>query len=74
MLFLQAINQTRTKSIVLNGLQIAEINITEHIEGDETKLALWTGRAPISDYRIILKVRASYRNNDQIFITTKGVY
>lgn len=38
-------------------LQISEINITEHIEGDETKFALWTGRAPISDYRIILKVR-----------------
>ncbi|XP_070187687.1 triple functional domain protein-like isoform X2 [Littorina saxatilis] len=36
-------------------LMISEINITEHIEGDETKFALWTGRAPISDYRIILK-------------------
>ncbi|KAL8603862.1 hypothetical protein ACOMHN_049681 [Nucella lapillus] len=36
-------------------MMISEINITEHIEGDETKLALWTGRAPISDYRIILK-------------------
>lgn len=36
--------------------QISEINITEHIEGDETKFALWTGSVPISDYRIILKV------------------
>ncbi|XP_076464280.1 kalirin-like [Babylonia areolata] len=36
-------------------MMISEINITEHIEGDETKFALWTGRAPISDYRIILK-------------------
>lgn len=29
--------------------------MTEHIEGDECKLAVWTGRAPISDYRIVLK-------------------
>ncbi|XP_048253877.1 triple functional domain protein-like isoform X2 [Haliotis rufescens] len=36
-------------------LMISEVNVTEHIEGDETKFALWTGRAPISDYRIILK-------------------
>ncbi|XP_052080801.1 triple functional domain protein-like isoform X2 [Mytilus californianus] len=36
-------------------LMIPDLNITEHIEGDETKFALWTGRAPISDYRIILK-------------------
>ncbi|KAK3082713.1 hypothetical protein FSP39_003330 [Pinctada imbricata] len=36
-------------------LMISDVNITEHIEGDETKFALWTGRAPISDYRIILK-------------------
>ena len=38
--------------------QISEINITEHIEGDATKFALWTGRAPISEYKIILKVRS----------------
>lgn len=38
-------------------LQISDINITEHIEGDETKFALWTGRVPMSDYRIILKAK-----------------
>ena len=30
--------------------------MTEHIEADECKFAVWTGRAPISDYRIVLKV------------------
>ncbi|XP_052674047.1 kalirin-like isoform X2 [Crassostrea angulata] len=38
-------------------LMISDINITEHIEGDETKFALWTGRVPMSDYRIILKAK-----------------
>lgn len=33
-----------------------ELGVTEHIEGDETKFAVWTGRAPIlSDYRVVLK-------------------
>jgi len=36
--------------------QTSELGVTEHIEGDECKLAVWTGRAPISDYRIVLKV------------------
>ena len=31
--------------------------MTEHIEGDECKFALWTGTvAPISDYKVILRV------------------
>lgn len=30
--------------------------MTEHIEGDETKFAVWTGRAPmVADYRVVLK-------------------
>ncbi|BFZ15658.1 hypothetical protein BsWGS_18696 [Bradybaena similaris] len=45
----------KSKYIYKFKLMISEINVTEHIEGDETKFALWTGRAPISDYRIILK-------------------
>ena len=36
--------------------QTSELGVTEHIEGDECKFAVWTGRAPISDLRIILKV------------------
>lgn len=38
-------------------VQTSELGVTEHIEGDECKFAVWTGRAPISDLRIILKVR-----------------
>lgn len=34
----------------------SELGVTEHIEGDECKFAVWTGRAPMmSDYRIVLK-------------------
>lgn len=37
-------------------LMTAELGVTEHIEGDECKFAVWTGRAPMmSDYRIVLK-------------------
>lgn len=37
-------------------LMTSELGVTEHIEGDECKFAVWTGRAPmLSDYRIILK-------------------
>ena len=46
-------------NFVLCLFQISEINITEHIEGDATKFALWTGRAPISEYKIILKVSSN---------------
>lgn len=37
-------------------MQTSELGVTEHIEGDECKFAVWTGRAPISDLRIVLKV------------------
>jgi hypothetical protein len=33
----------------------SEINITEHMEGDPCKIAVWTGRAPLSDHRVIMK-------------------
>lgn len=37
-------------------LMTSELGVTEHIEGDECKFAVWTGRAPMmSDYRIVLK-------------------
>lgn len=37
-------------------LMTSELGVTEHIEGDECKFAVWTGRAPmLSDSRIILK-------------------
>lgn len=37
-------------------LMTSELGVTEHIEGDECKFAVWTGRAPmLSDYRNVLK-------------------
>lgn len=37
-------------------LLLAECNITEHIEGDQCKFALWTGRVPpVQEYRMVLK-------------------
>lgn len=32
--------------------------MTEHIEGDPCKFALWVGRTPTSDNKTVLKVRA----------------
>ena len=38
-------------------IQINKFGVTEHIEGDECKFALWEGTvAPISDTKIILRV------------------
>ncbi|VDK32208.1 unnamed protein product [Taenia asiatica] len=35
---------------------LADLNITEHIEGDQCKFALWAGRVPpVNDYRLVLK-------------------
>ena len=35
---------------------LTECNITEHIEGDQCKFALWTGRVPpLGEYRLVLK-------------------
>jgi triple functional domain protein len=41
---------------MLSCFQTSEAGVTEHIEGDECKFAVWTGRAPMSDYKIVLKV------------------
>uniref|UniRef100_A0A1B0B9B4 Uncharacterized protein n=1 Tax=Glossina palpalis gambiensis TaxID=67801 RepID=A0A1B0B9B4_9MUSC len=42
-----------------NKLMTTDLGITEHIEGDETKFAVWTGRSPmLSDCRIVLKANS----------------
>ncbi|KAF6021900.1 hypothetical protein EB796_019794 [Bugula neritina] len=47
----------KTKYTYKTRLLIAEIGVTEHIEGDQCKFALWTGAVPtMSDTKIILKV------------------
>lgn len=39
-------------------LQTAELGVTEHIEGDECKFAVWTGsgRSPTAENKVVLKV------------------
>lgn len=44
----------------------SELGVTEHIEGDECKFAVWTGRAPTSDTRVVL--RASSLEAKQLWV------
>lgn len=43
------------KYIYKNKLTTSELGVTEHIEGDECKFAVWTGTAPMFHFRIVLK-------------------
>uniref|UniRef100_A0AAV2JZT6 Kalirin RhoGEF kinase a n=1 Tax=Knipowitschia caucasica TaxID=637954 RepID=A0AAV2JZT6_KNICA len=45
----------RTKYQYKNRLLTSEMGITEHIEGDPCKFALWSGRTPSSDNKTVLK-------------------
>ncbi|EDS35252.1 guanine-nucleotide-exchange-factor [Culex quinquefasciatus] len=47
------------KYIYKSKLLTSDFGVTEHIEGDECKFAIWTGRAPmLSDYRIVLRANS----------------
>ncbi|XP_045464356.1 kalirin isoform X2 [Harmonia axyridis] len=56
----------KVKYIYKSKLMSSELGVTEHMEGDECKFAVWTGRAPISDYRIVL--RASSLETKQLWV------
>uniref|UniRef100_A0A8B9JBC6 Kalirin RhoGEF kinase n=1 Tax=Astyanax mexicanus TaxID=7994 RepID=A0A8B9JBC6_ASTMX len=45
----------RTKYVYKSRLLTSELGVTEHIEGDPCKFALWAGRTPTSDSKTILK-------------------
>ncbi|XP_029112845.1 kalirin-like isoform X1 [Scleropages formosus] len=45
----------RTKYVYKNKLLTSELGVTEHIEGDPCKFALWAGRTPSSDNKTVLK-------------------
>ncbi|XP_071370789.1 kalirin-like, partial [Centroberyx affinis] len=45
----------RTKYLYKSRLRTSELGVTEHIEGDPCKFALWVGRTPTSDNKTILK-------------------
>uniref|UniRef100_A0A3B3C360 DH domain-containing protein n=1 Tax=Oryzias melastigma TaxID=30732 RepID=A0A3B3C360_ORYME len=46
----------RSKYIYKNKLYVS-LGVTEHVEGDPCKFALWVGRTPTSDNKIVLKVK-----------------
>ncbi|XP_044733840.1 triple functional domain protein isoform X3 [Chrysoperla carnea] len=48
----------KVKYIYKNKLMTSELGVTEHMEGDECKFAVWTGRAPLSDCRIVLRANS----------------
>uniref|UniRef100_A0AAQ4RSS0 Uncharacterized protein n=1 Tax=Gasterosteus aculeatus aculeatus TaxID=481459 RepID=A0AAQ4RSS0_GASAC len=45
----------RTKYQYKNKLLTSELGLTEHVEGDPCKFALWAGRTPSSDNKTVLK-------------------
>lgn len=48
----------QVKYVYKNRLLTSELGVTEHIEGDECKFAVWTGRAPTSDTRVVLRANS----------------
>ncbi|XP_042151367.1 triple functional domain protein isoform X2 [Oncorhynchus tshawytscha] len=45
----------RSKYMYKSRLYTSELGVTEHVEGDPCKFALWVGRTPTSDNKIVLK-------------------
>ncbi|XP_030643161.1 kalirin isoform X2 [Chanos chanos] len=45
----------RTKYVYKSKLLTSELGVTEHVEGDPCKFALWSGRTPSSDSKTVLK-------------------
>ncbi|XP_051564019.1 kalirin-like isoform X2 [Myxocyprinus asiaticus] len=45
----------RSKYIFKNKLLTSDLGVTEHVEGDPCKFALWVGRTPSSDNKTVLK-------------------
>uniref|UniRef100_A0A8C7R8N3 non-specific serine/threonine protein kinase n=1 Tax=Oncorhynchus mykiss TaxID=8022 RepID=A0A8C7R8N3_ONCMY len=46
----------RSKYMYKSRLYTSELGVTEHVEGDPCKFALWVGRTPTSDNKIVLKL------------------
>ena len=60
LLFSKEVKDTNgiVKYVYKNKVMTSELGVTEHIEGDECKFAIWTGRAPMVDFRIVLKANS----------------
>ncbi|KAB5584558.1 hypothetical protein PHYPO_G00108950 [Pangasianodon hypophthalmus] len=70
----------RTKYVYKSKLLTSELGVTEHIEGDPCKFALWAGRTPTSDSKTILKASSMevkqewIRNIREVIQETKSIW
>ncbi|XP_067366438.1 triple functional domain protein isoform X5 [Channa argus] len=56
----------RSKYLYKTKLFTSELGVTEHVEGDPCKFALWLGRTPTSDNKIVLKASSIENKQDWI--------
>ncbi|XP_076016034.1 triple functional domain protein [Genypterus blacodes] len=56
----------RSKYIYKSKMFTSELGVTEHVEGDPCKFALWVGRTPTSDNKIVLKASSIENKQDWI--------
>uniref|UniRef100_A0A8K9XPC0 non-specific serine/threonine protein kinase n=1 Tax=Oncorhynchus mykiss TaxID=8022 RepID=A0A8K9XPC0_ONCMY len=56
----------RSKYMYKSRLYTSELGVTEHVEGDPCKFALWVGRTPTSDNKIVLKASSIENKQDWI--------
>nr|XP_042089864.1 LOW QUALITY PROTEIN: triple functional domain protein [Ovis aries] len=56
----------RSKYLYKSKLFTSELGVTEHVEGDACKFALWVGRTPTSDNKIVLKASSIENKQDWI--------
>uniref|UniRef100_A0A3Q4GPA0 Uncharacterized protein n=1 Tax=Neolamprologus brichardi TaxID=32507 RepID=A0A3Q4GPA0_NEOBR len=56
----------RSKYLYKSKLFTSELGVTEHVEGDPCKFALWLGRTPTSDNKIVLKASSIENKQDWI--------
>lgn len=47
------------------AFQTSEMGVTEHIEGDDCKFAIWTGRTPMSENKLVLKVSDTFHTSSR---------
>ncbi len=53
----------KAKYLYKSKMMKSEMGVTEHMEGDECKFAIWTGRTPMSENKTVLKVEAAHDLN-----------
>uniref|UniRef100_A0A8C2BG76 non-specific serine/threonine protein kinase n=1 Tax=Cyprinus carpio TaxID=7962 RepID=A0A8C2BG76_CYPCA len=56
----------RGKYLYKSKLMTSQLGVTEHVEGDPCKFALWLGRTPTSDNKIVLKASCIENKQDWI--------